>query len=115
MHSLQEKFQTIVGPVKHEDGEGWAGVESTHRHYPNMPTECLPPTAIDEPVIDARQMSLVTASSTDVTDVVNPWDLKRGYGVHKMSGTDDMYTGEHADQFYGEVGFVERNNYLDRL
>jgi hypothetical protein len=39
-----------------------------------------------------------------------------------MNGTDDLYTGEHVDQFYGEavdedgkVGFAERNNYLDRM
>jgi hypothetical protein len=33
-----------------------------------------------------------------------------------MGMTDDLYTGEHCDHFYGDAdGFVERNNYLDRL
>ena len=125
MDDLQEKFQTIVGPIKHEDGEAWASFESARRTYPNRSVEALPPTEIYEPCVHQHGMRLVTASATDVTDDVNPWDLKGGFAKHKMRGTDDQYTGEHADHFYGEVhgadeqgrvtGFAERNNYLDRL
>jgi len=125
MESLQEKFQVVLGPIKHEDGEGWASFESTRSTFSCRPVESLPPTGIDEPVVHKNGMKLTTASATDVTDVVNPWDFKRGFGKHAMNGTDDMYTGEHVDHFYGEVhgeddygkvtGFAERNNYLDRL
>jgi hypothetical protein len=57
-------------------------------------------------------MPLVQAGSTDPTGVSG---LDKGYDRKDMKGTDDLYTGEHADLFYGDAGgFVERNNYLDR-
>ena len=113
MQSLQEKFQVILGPVSDEDPGPW--VAPSHKHYPNLPVECLPPTAIYEPVVAQHGMKLVTAGATDVTDEVNPWVFKQGFNRHKMGPTDDMYTGEHADHFYSDAGgFVERNNYLDR-
>jgi hypothetical protein len=52
--------------------------------------------------------------------------FKFGFTRKEMRGADDVYTGEHIDHFYGEAvgkddteqtyeGFVERNNYLDRI
>jgi len=45
-----------------------------------------------------------------------------GFARLDMKATDDQYSGEHVDLFYGEavdefgnVGFAERNNYLDRI
>jgi hypothetical protein len=69
---------------------------------------------------------LVTASDSDVTNsVMQPKHLRDGFTLHDMGNTDDQYTGEGVDQFYGDAtgeddagnrysGFVERNNYLDR-
>lgn len=115
MECLQEKFQVVVGPLKHEDGEGWSSFASVRKTYPCMPPEQLPPTGIKSPVTKQDGMKLVTAGATDVTDDVNPWVFRQGFNKKRMAGTDDMYTGEHADQFYGDAGgFVERNNYLDR-
>ena len=58
-------------------------------------------------------------------DVTNSEVTKRslitGFDRKKMLSTDDMYTREHNDAFYdvvdveGQEGFVERNNYLDRM
>jgi hypothetical protein len=71
-------------------------------------------------------MDLVTAAETDVSKVQSPKALKNGFTLHGMKSTDDQYTGENMDHFYGEAigdddagnrveGFVERNNYLDRI
>jgi hypothetical protein len=46
---------------------------------------------------------------------VNRTSLIKGYDKKKLLQTDDVYTREHNDAFYDDVGgFVERNNYLDR-
>jgi hypothetical protein len=46
---------------------------------------------------------------------VNRTSLVKGYDKKKLLQTDDVYTREHNDAFYDDVGgFVERNNYLDR-
>lgn len=73
-------------------------------------------------------MKLRTASQSDVTPIVNDERnlLTNGFALHDMDSVDDQYTGENQDHFYGIVygpddagndyeGFVERNNYLDRL
>jgi len=70
-------------------------------------------------------MPLSLAGKTDVTDNVTPKTLIGGFTRLTMCATDDQYTGEHVDQFYGLAygtdseggvveGFAERNNYLDR-
>lgn len=58
----------------------------------------------------------------DVTNQeVTARSLRTGFDRKKMLSTDDMYTREHNDAFYdvvevdGVEGFVERNNYLDRM
>jgi hypothetical protein len=58
---------------------------------------------------------------TDATNNVTTASLKTGFEYDPMAPTDDQYSGEHIEMFYGEafgddrrVGFVERNNYLDR-
>jgi len=72
-------------------------------------------------------LKLTTMGETDVTSsVVSKKALKDGWVMHDMDSVDDEYTGANQDHFYGEaigpddggnkvVGFVERNNYLDRL
>ena len=60
-------------------------------------------------------MPLVISGQSDVSQDTNPESLERGFKKREMKGTDDQYTGEHMDHFYGDAGgFVERNNYLDR-
>ena len=116
MPIIQEKFQISAPRQRNDDTpDAWADVKSTHRQYPqnHLP---LPSMAIDAPVMKENGgMPLVLAGSTDVTDNVNPADLKRGFDIHPMLMTDDQYMGDHQDHFYGDAGgFVERNNYLDR-
>jgi hypothetical protein len=71
-------------------------------------------------------MRLVTASETDVSKVMSTKALQNGFTLHDMDSVDDQYTGENMDHFYGAAignddegnryeGFVERNNYLDRI
>jgi len=74
----------------------------------------------DAEISDARVMRTVTAGTDDVTDNPKGQDFVKGYVDVTMKPTDDMYTNEHVDAFYGEgksdgkVGFLERNNVLDR-
>jgi hypothetical protein len=47
---------------------------------------------------------------------VSPMSLRKGFDKKELLQTDDAYTREHNDAFYDDVGgFVERNNYLDRM
>lgn len=60
-------------------------------------------------------------TGSQATNDVTPESLRTGFDRKAMRPTDDMYTREHNDAFYDTVevdgveGFVERNNYLDRL
>lgn len=60
------------------------------------------------------------AGATDESNSVNAAMLVRGYQRQSMKPEDEMYNDEHNELFYGnvevegDVGFVERNNYLDR-
>jgi hypothetical protein len=82
----------------------------------------LPPGSdlTDQETADVRVMRTITAGTDDVTDNPSGQDFVKGYVDVQMKPTDDMYTNEHVDAFYGEaksdgkVGFLERNNMLDR-
>ena len=62
-----------------------------------------------------------TFNGTQATNDVTQTSLRTGFDRKKLLPTDDMYTREHNDAFYdtvtvdGDEGFVERNNYLDRM
>jgi len=137
--SLQEKFQ-IITPVKNEDdGNKWVSFESSRdlngdgKQHCNNETAAefcadkfnfLPPGMdIDmQKRVQIEQMPLSVAGATDVTNDTTPEAFKEGFRRRQMKGADDIYSGEHIDHFYGEAigddgneGFVERNNYLDRL
>jgi hypothetical protein len=66
---------------------------------------------------EAGDMGTGSQATTDVT----PESLRTGFDRKELRPTDDMYTREHNDAFYDTVevdgveGFVERNNYLDRM
>jgi hypothetical protein len=119
MHPLQEKFQTIlVG--KEEAGEGWATADSARDRRTNYENECLndlPPGMDISHQENSQQLSMPLSMSgaTDVTPT-KPKHFAEGFVKLDMKGTDDCYTGEHVDHFYGDAGgFCERNNYLDRM
>jgi hypothetical protein len=127
MGLCQEKFQTIQPEGKPEDHQ-WVS-DSSARRTKGTPSgrqamfNALPPgmDMQDQAVHDFNPMPESLAGETDVSDNVNPSTLRDGFGRLSMRPTDDMYTNEHCDAFYGEakvdgdVGFVERNNMLDRI
>ena len=131
MNSLQEKFQITV-PAKEETktDEMWVSMTSQrdlrglvqftsvsaedmdHRKFNYMP----PGMEIDNQCgSEIESMQLVISGESDVSRDTNPSAFRDGFTKREMKGTDDQYTGEHMDHFYGDSGgFVERNNYLDR-
>jgi FtsP/CotA-like multicopper oxidase with cupredoxin domain len=130
MHPLQEKFQVIV-PVKEEGEdpwvsqasqrdlrgmEAWSNATSTQEDYRkfNLPP---PGMEIENQFRSQRDnMPLSMEGETDVSKDANAQSLARGFKKQEMRPSDDCYTGEHVDHFYGDAGgFVERNNYLDRI
>jgi hypothetical protein len=78
----------------------------------------------DQEIVDVRQMGINTVGNMgdalaqgDLTNMeVNAYSLRKGFDKKELLQTDDAYTREHNDAFYDDVGgFVERNNYLDRM
>lgn len=130
MHPLQEKFQVIV-PTPEEDGEQWVTFEQARDTGPNDSWKAMDATDVDDrkfnlmpPGMDIsnqlrteqRNQSLTMAGSTDVSKDTNAQSFANGFTKRRMRGSDDLYTGEHVDHFYGDAGgFAERNNYLDRI
>jgi hypothetical protein len=136
--SLQEKFQITIPPVPETDHE-WAVPNSyiskgeagfQHRNNTTSDANVTMKTNYMPPGMDIsnqqrkriRAMPLSMAGATDVSKDTNAEAFAQGYTRRDMEGTDDQYSGEHQDHFYGEVedelgncGFVERNNYLDRV
>ncbi len=123
--SLAEKFQITI-PAKDEDGEGWADVSTTRLHM-GVPSPELGGKGAYLGARFNRMPVGYDASSeldkfvpgfggdTDVTGGVDEKSLGQGFKKLEMKATDDQYTGEHVDLFYGDSGgFAERNNYLDR-
>ena len=127
MHPLQEKFQITV-PVRGEgEGEGWVSANSEVKAR----AECGDPYDVDvqkfnymppgmelsnQTSAEINQMPLVMSGECDVSADTSPESLYKGFTRKHMAGSDDQYTGEHVDHFYGDAGgFTERNNYLDRL
>ncbi len=117
---VQEKIQVTATPEALQT-DTWVDSKSARRA--NMPSDdgakfnCMPPgMSIDnQKDADIHATPLVLAGTSDVSCDTNPESLARGFTHRAMGGTDDQYTDEHVDYFYGDVGgFVERNNYLDR-
>lgn len=119
MSGLQEKFQVILPPQPNEDdGTEWVTADSARKTSREIPRNEMP--GLDLP--NENQMLRQIAGCTDFSYDTNPKAMAEGYTRREMNGSDDQYTGEHVEHFYGEVvdekgntGFVERNNYLDRL
>ena len=142
MHPLQEKFQITV-PNKQETKDDeewcWGGVDqrqnASQRYFGPMDANrsredgridtefpikfnTLPPgMEIDnQKRVQIENMPLAIGGRNDVSGKLEaPDSMDRGFTRLEMKGTDDQYTGEHVDHFYGDAGgYVERNNYLDR-
>ena len=106
--------------------EGKAGGDNASRFVNNAAFfNSLPPgmDIEDQELIDVRMMGINVVGNMpdkyaqgDLTNSeVNRTSLVKGYDKKKLLQTDDVYTREHNDAFYDDVGgFVERNNYLDR-
>jgi hypothetical protein len=78
----------------------------------------------DQELTDQRQLGINTVGNMgnalaqgDLTNSeVSAMSLRKGFDKKALLQTDDAYTREHNDAFYDDVGgFVERNNYLDRM
>lgn len=134
---VQEKFEVHSEPAG--DGpEGWVSDKSARdtnglttrntgsgRYQGRSGYNCLPPGSNIEDQecrdIPPEPKAGGLGSGTQATDDVNATSLRQGFDRKRMRPTDDMYTNEHNDAFYGSAkvdgveGYVERNNMLDRL
>jgi len=133
---MQEKFQVRYGPTKDDNGNEWVSDRSARvkkglpgregrpgGDWSSKPMDnavfynSLPPGSdiTDAEVSDIRRMRTIVGGTDDVTDNPAGGDFRKGFVPLQMKPTDDMYTREHNDAFYDDVGgFVERNNMLDR-
>jgi hypothetical protein len=144
MGICQEKFQVEFAPLPDDNGHKWVSDRSA-RVKKGMPGregrkggdpsstymnnnaffQGLPPGSdiTDQETTDQRVQDLKGpfGNGTQVTNDLTQESVRKGYDHKSMRPTDDMYTNEHCDAFYGEarvdgeVGFIERNNNLDRL
>jgi hypothetical protein len=138
---MQEKFQVAFREYAEEGDPGPWMTDKSARVKKNLPGReglsggdpaskkmdnavmynSIPPgmDIEDQEVCDIRVMNYSMSGSNPIGhnagDVHNDEAVSAGYVKRPMSPIDEMYTGEHTDPFYGELGFSERNNYLDRL
>lgn len=138
---VQEKFEVRPEQNHNDDASnGWVSDSSvrtrkglqTRAHasgryesYSGDSLNCLPPGSEidDQEHADIKPLAHAGSLGTgsQVTDDVTAQSARQGFDRKKLRPTDDMYTREHNDAFYDSVevdgveGFVERNNYLDRL
>jgi hypothetical protein len=112
--------------------EGASGGDYDSRFMNNaMFTNTLPPgmDIEDQEFTDQRKFNHSIAGNDssghnagDVTRDLTAKSARNGFDRKECCPTDDAYTREHNDAFYDEirlngdeVGFIERNNYQDRL
>jgi hypothetical protein len=106
--------------------EGLPGGDYDSRYMNNaLETLSLPPgmDMEDQEYTDQREFNHsvngnfpIGHHAGDLTNhELNATSLRKGFDKKPLLQTDDMYTREHQDAFYDDVGgFIERNNYLDR-
>ena len=107
--------------------EGAPGGDAASRFMNNAAFfNSLPPgmDIEDQEIVDIRRMGINVAGNMpteyaqgDLTNnEVSRESLRVGFHKKKLLQTDDVYTREHNDAFYDDVGgFVERNNMCDRM
>jgi hypothetical protein len=124
---MQEKFQIIMPPAKEK--HEWTDLNASRRVAQDQANskndlgkfnELPPGEDIMAQTYVERFVDGGLAGETSVTDHVSS-SLKKGYTRGDMSPSEEQYGGESIDLWYGEsvdedgnVGFMERNNYLDR-
>ena len=140
---LQEKFQHDYPQQRNDDASsGWV-TDKAARAKKNTPGRegrgggdpgyktmdnavmfnSLPPgmDIEDQEMTDQRKFGMVMSGESDVSRDYSAQACKKGFTKKAMRATDDEYSNAHVDAFYaemdvdGEVGFVERNNTLDRM
>lgn len=133
---VQEKFQEefMHAPEGIETGR-WLDDKSARvnkgipRGEEGVMLNSLPPgmDIDDQEMADIRHQPESMSGHTDIShDDPGPGTTRRGFHRKQMRPTDDLYTNEHVDLFYGEVkvevedgematGFLERGNMLDRM
>lgn len=120
---VQEKFEVRYAQSGSDDAHSEWVSDKSARVKKGTPEgnavffNTLPPgmDIEDQEVSDIRQQPTVLSGTSDVSMDTSSAVLKSGYTKREMRPTDDMYTREHNDAFYDDVGgFCERNNYLDR-
>jgi hypothetical protein len=121
--SLAEKFQ-ITTPYIDEGKPDEKWVTPTHHHdgVPQRDDKFNVLPIGYEATSERDKFVHGFGGNTDVSGGLEPEVFVKGFKRRDMKATDDQYGGEHIDLFYGEavdekgqVGFAERNNYLDRL
>lgn len=127
---VQEKYQVTESPYDDESREHQWQRDSSARDRKGTRSgataffNALPPGMNIEDQRDADMGTFKFPSCPDASDVTQdcgPKSFRSGFDRKACCPTDDMYTREHNDAFYddpevdGQHGFVERNNYLDRL
>lgn len=135
MGLIQEKFQ-VTEAVPHDDNghqwvsdksvrcaEGGGGFRVDREGQSGGRLNRLPPgTDIsNQSLADTRTPVRTMSGETDVTKDWSPAIVRKGFKRFDVKPTDDAYTAEHTDTFYGEAkvdgetGFAERGNLLDRI
>jgi len=123
----QEKFELRLPIPADDDGNEWVS-DKTARTRKGTPGGSavfygsLPPGSDiqGQEESDQHVMPFSMGGETDVSQDWNPTAVREGWSPRKMRPTDDLWTGEHCDAFYGDMtvdgvtGFLERNNMLDR-
>lgn len=121
MGLIQEKFQVQFEPPSTDNQ--WASAASARRASGAKNLNAMPPgqNIDDQQLANTRTPTRTMSGETDVTKDWSPAYLKKGFRRFDVKPTDDSYTGEHTDTFYGEAvsdgetGFAERGNLLDRI
>lgn len=119
---LQEKFQ-LDAPEPPAGPSDWVSDKAARRpKTAPQRLNALPPGSdiSDQALADTRSPVRTMSGETDVSHDWNREAVTKGFKRLPMRPTDDQYTGEHRDTFYGEMtvdgetGFIERGNVLDR-
>lgn len=121
--SLQEKSQVSATPLDDDGSNSWANINSARSSQAvvsrgNDRFNQLPPgmEIDDQCCTEINHMPMGAAGSTDASHDTNSQSMENGFTKRNANASDDTVTGRGQDLFYGDAGgFVERNNYLDRM
>lgn len=121
-------IRKIYQPNKSERYESEQSFAPDEGSFTDYKLNYMPPGMFidnQEPQVTERPYKKTDAGVTDVSKDTTDRAMRKGFTLRPFSGTDDLYTNEHKEEFYGEAkgeddagnkveGFLERNNYMDR-